>query len=467
MTLARDPFEDDDDWPDDFGAAPAAPEPHPEQREFAPQATDAPPEAIPLLDLSEWAARDPKAREWALDGWIPHRQATYLTGPGSAGKSLLAQQLSTCIAMGLPFLGVTTHQSKAIYITCEDDGDELERRQKAICEALGVDRKALAGNLFIASLHGNVDNELIRFDQNGRTTITGTYRSIEETVRQIGAGFIALDNVAHFTAEEINRSKVAGFVNLLNRLANESNGSVLFLGHPNKAGEQFSGSTAWENQVRSRLYLETPQTDGQAQDRDARVLSRSKANYAVNGEKIEFRWHHMAFVRNTELPSDYWERHAQSAEAASDNGVFLECLRKRTAKKLNSSASVGPNYAPSLFAKMPAGRNIGLKRMSYAMERLFEIDAIEVADLWKGKDRHWVSGLRETARETQRETVAGNAGNASAQSAGYSPPIVLRTITPGAAPPFDGGPQTSQDYHGPDVCHRCDGGGCPNCVEDW
>src|SRR3546814_19737218 len=64
------------------------------------------------------------------------RQATYLTGPGSAGKSLLGQQLATCHALGRPFLGVDTRGGPALYITCEDDKDELHRRQAAICRAL-------------------------------------------------------------------------------------------------------------------------------------------------------------------------------------------------------------------------------------------------------------------------------------------------------------------------------------------
>src|SRR3546814_20697914 len=49
---------------------------------------------------------------------------------------------------------------------------------------------------------------------------------------------------------------LASFVSLMNRLAMKVDGSVLLIGHPNKAGDSFSGSTAWENQVRSRLFME-------------------------------------------------------------------------------------------------------------------------------------------------------------------------------------------------------------------
>src|SRR3546814_2041298 len=73
--------------------------------------------------------------------------------------------------------------------------------------------------------------------------------------------------------------------------------SVLLIGHPNKAGDSFSGSTAWENQVRSRLFMERP---ADTLDRDVRVLSRQKANYAQNGAEIAFRWHEWAFILEDE-----------------------------------------------------------------------------------------------------------------------------------------------------------------------
>ena len=56
----------------------------------------------------DWQDGGVPPREWALEEWMPLRQATYLTGPGSAGKSLLAQQLCTCTALGLPFMGVAS-----------------------------------------------------------------------------------------------------------------------------------------------------------------------------------------------------------------------------------------------------------------------------------------------------------------------------------------------------------------------
>lgn len=364
------------------------------------EATVNPPaKLLPLLDLSTWASREPKAREWALTSWIPARQATYLTGPGSAGKSLIAQQLCTCVALGIPFMGIETRQATALYVTCEDDADELERRQKAICESLGVDRAAVVGKLHLVSLQGEIANELVQFDPSGRMIVTDAYRALEATALAIGAAFIALDNVAHLTPEEIQRSKVAGFVNLLNRLAIATDGAVLFLGHPNKNGDPFSGSTAWENQVRSRLYMETPAgDDGLALDRDARVLSRQKSNYAQNGETLAFRWHHGAFIRDADLPEDQRAQMAATLQASADNAIFLACLAERNRQRRPVSEHPGPNYAPSQFAVMAESRGIGKARLLSAMDRLFRIGRVERGFLWrdtaKGRD---LEGLREVS----------------------------------------------------------------------
>lgn len=189
----------------------------------------------------------------------------------------------------------------------------------------------LAGKLHLVSLAGAIGNELATFDQAGRITIAPTYRSLVHTAKTIGAGFIALDNVAHlFAGNENIRNEVAAFCGLLNKLALDTDGSVLFLGHPNKAGDSFSGSTAWENQVRSRLFLEVQKVENEVVDPDMRVLSRGKANYARNGVALTFRWHQWAFVHPDDLPPNYAAEMAANVKASAVNihfhAMLSECL---------------------------------------------------------------------------------------------------------------------------------------------
>jgi RecA-family ATPase len=351
---------------------------------------------LPVLDPGDWQGKAPPPRLWALADWIPQRQMTYLTGAGSAGKSLLGQQLATCIGLGLPFLGLETRAGAALYLSCEDDGDELHRRQDAICLSLGVEPLALSGKLFLASLTGALGNELAVFDDKGRLAPTDAWRTLQRTVQALGIRFVVLDNTAHlFAGNENARNEVAAFANLLNGLAAEIDGAVLLLGHPNKAGDDYSGSTAWSNQVRSRLFLERPkESDGSIPDCDARALVRAKANYAKHGEALSFRWSEWAFVIDDDgKGGDAGYR--ETVQASGDNLLFLACLRERNRQKRAVSEKSSLSYAPKVFAGMPESKRIGKARLEKAMDRLFRIGKIERGELWKGSDRKPVCGLRE------------------------------------------------------------------------
>src|SRR5262245_5636919 len=61
-----------------------------------------------------------------------------------------------------------------------------------------------------------------------------------------------------------------------------------------RSGTGRSGSTAWENAVRARLYMRKPESGHS----DERELMRAKANYAGTGEETTLRmmYHHGFFV---------------------------------------------------------------------------------------------------------------------------------------------------------------------------
>ena len=74
------------------------------------------------------------SREWVVPEHIPANNVTLLSGEGAVGKSILAQQLAACTALN----GISTYDHDWIgllpkggpvqYISCEEDGEELDRR---------------------------------------------------------------------------------------------------------------------------------------------------------------------------------------------------------------------------------------------------------------------------------------------------------------------------------------------------
>ena len=360
-----------------------------------------PPPRLPIICPSAWVGIDAPHREWLIDGWLARGSAAYLTGDGGVGKSLLTQQLATCLATGCDFLGLPVAGSVALYVTCEDDIHELHRRQAAINAGLGITMAQLEGRLFLSSLKGELGNEIGTFDSDNRLKLSTRYDDLESTAKTIGARFVALDNVAQtFAGNENIRNQVAAYCNVMDRLAMAIDGSVLFLGHPSKAGAEFSGSTGWEAHVRQRLFIDWADAgDGVGGDRDARLLKKSKANYSQSGNEVAFRWHAGAFILEADMPFDPERVDAATTAAAGENETFLTCLAVMTEQRraVSISANAG-NYAPKMFAHMPEAKRMAAPAFAAAMERLLRLGRVENATaerpLWRGPDRKPVIGLR-------------------------------------------------------------------------
>ncbi len=351
-------------------------------------------EPFETLDLAALAQIPASPKPFVIERLAPVGEVTLFTGPGSSGKSLLSQQLATAAAAGTGTLGFDIQPTPSIYITCEDDADQLHWRQEHLCSALGVDMASLAGKLHLASARGELGSELATFAPDGTMKPTKSYDRLVATIHATGARLAFLDNVAHlFSGNENDRGEVTRFVGLLNRLAGETGAAVVLLGHPNKSGDSYSGSTAWLNAVRSQF------TVAHDEETDARTLTIGKANYARKGDQVRFFWQNWAFVAEEELPPDRARELMETQRAVADNDIFLNCLRERNRQQRAVSEKSSKTYAPLVFAGMPESKGIGKTRLEKAMDRLFRLDKIERGELWKGADRKAVIGLRETPEE--------------------------------------------------------------------
>ena len=85
--------------------------------------------ALPVVDPITLQGKPIPERPWIVPGWVPDLQVTMLGGDGGVGKSLLAQQLLTSCAVGQTWLGLEAKPCKALGVFCEDDADEIHRRQ--------------------------------------------------------------------------------------------------------------------------------------------------------------------------------------------------------------------------------------------------------------------------------------------------------------------------------------------------
>ena len=384
----------------------------------APVAPDtAPDDMADLVNPAMLHGIDPPDREWIVDGWLPIGTVTSLYGGAGFGKTLLAQQLQTATAIGAPFLGLQTAQCKSLAFYCEDDPDELHRRQRGICRHYGTQMQDLDAMRWQA--RAGKPNVMVTV-KDGIMKFSDFADFVWKAVEATGAKLVILDNIAQlFGGNENVRPEVTQFVNALSAIALQHGAAVLLLGHPGKATDsQFSGSTAWDAAVRSRWLLERPTGEagdaGAAELADLRVLRKAKANYAGTGDEIPLRWVAGAFqVEGAGSVQKVIDLADMIAGMNADDNVFLACLDELTEQGRGVSESANAlNFAPKTMAKMTAAAGVSRKRLTAAMERLFHNGFIEVG----------IAGRRVSNRKPIRGIVRKEVATADAEPASESQP---------------------------------------------
>jgi hypothetical protein len=253
-------------------------------------------DSTPIL-VADFTGKPPE-REWIVPDWLPKGVVSSLSGDGGVGKTLVAQQLLYAAGCGGKWLGLDVPHLRGLGVFCEDDEDELHRRHIDIKTDLGH----AIGNPFDSTWvwpRVGSDNLLVTFDRENRPLMSPFFAQIMAFVMAERIELLILDTVADlFGGNEIIRAQVNYFIKsacgafIAKAKEKEFTLSVLLLSHPSQAGRNSgsgeSGSTAWNNAVRARLYLTRPE-DGLPEQR---VLTRKKSNYSASGDdvKVELIW---------------------------------------------------------------------------------------------------------------------------------------------------------------------------------
>ena len=210
-------------------------------------------ERVASLDWQALAVLSPPPRQWVLRHWISMGTTTLLAGQAGIGKTLLAQTLSTALALRRDYIDDVPQARRVLFWAGEDDHDELWRRQLTICKPFDITLADLPDALQIKSYQSHdITLAALVF---GRLSPTRMLKELREQVGDYRAEVVMLDSIARiFGGNENDRNQVTTFLAwLMHALAGAS---LVLIGHPGKAsGAEFSGSTAWEASVRARLYF--------------------------------------------------------------------------------------------------------------------------------------------------------------------------------------------------------------------
>ena len=324
------------------------------------------------IDPADYAGKPVPARQWYIDGMIPARNVTLLSGDGGTGKSLLALQIATAGALGIGTLDLKPRPGRTLVLAAEDEWDEVHRRLFDICAANHADLSDLRGMMRVLPLAGH-DAELARPDRNKVMQPTERMQWLVDNLVAFRPALVVLDSSADlFGGDEINRNQVRWFVSTLRGLAMELDTAMMLLSHPSVQGMQtgtgLSGSTAWNNSVRSRLYLTADKEDD-----DLRVLRGMKANYGRKGDELRMRWQDGVFMLDDGKPTAAAGLVNKKAER-----VFLALLSQFNRNGQTVSDASGANYAPKRFSEHPDAAGVNKKALAEAMQRLLDRGDIKI-----------------------------------------------------------------------------------------
>jgi RecA-family ATPase len=332
------------------------------------------------IDITSWDGIPVPDRDWLVRDRIPVRQPTLFSGEGAVGKSYVTLHLLAATALGRDWLGMLPEQGPAWYIGAEDDKTELHIRLAAIQKHYDVTFSELAAAGFrMASLFGE-DAVLGAPNRSGIIEPTTLYQQIFEAAADEQPKCIVIDASADvFAGDEINRSQVRQFVGLLRRLAGAADGAVVLLSHPSltgiNSGSGISGSTAWHNSVRARMYLTSQKPEaGEQPDTDLRELTFKKNNYGPIGASVTLRYRNGLF-----LPEGNISSFEQAARAAAAEEVFLAGLKRLIEQGHIVSPQVQSTYcAARLITKLDKDKKFRIAELEAAQQRLLDAKRIHI-----------------------------------------------------------------------------------------
>jgi len=355
------------------------------------------PSAIGAVKASTLAGTKAPPRKFVVEGLMPSRTVTAFSGDGGVGKSLLSLVIAVSVARGSrSWFGLSIEPGPVVFLTAEDELDEVHRRLEAVCEADDLDI-ALLEDLHIVPLAGKDALLAIPDRDRGIMKETPLFGSVRRLISEVRPRLVFLDTLADiFGGSENDRAQARSFIGMLRGLCLEFDTAIVILSHPSLSGlaskSGSSGSTGWTNSVRSRIYLERPTSSRRSAvddedefpvDPDARILSVKKSNYAATDLTLRLRWSDGTFVtddgddigessqrRSTNLPRE-------EAEAAADD-LFIRLLVLFTSQDRTVSPSPSANYAATVFAKHPEAKGFGKRALAAAMDRLLDNGRIHI-----------------------------------------------------------------------------------------
>jgi len=347
-----------------------------------------PPLPFAVVPFADLATVEPAPPAYVWEGLIPAGHVTLLSAHGGTGKSLIALMLAVAVALGLPLFGIPTRRGVVAFYSGEDGASLLRYRLRMVCRAMGVSVSDLAGWLFILDATDDDPTLFAEVTAGGRRegTTTATYAGLRDFATLHAVSLLVVDNASDaFDASEIDRARVRGFMRALARIARERDAGVLLLAHVDKGtsrgdrvqnSEGYSGSTAWHNSARSRLFM-TRDKDG------ALTLEHQKHNLGKLCEPMRLLWPEGGIPQADEAPGPM----VQGISDRTRTKALLKLIAEFAARgEFVTTATTSRTHAAKLLkqeATYPKVKDAEVFDLLRRAERAGHLERVE----FKGSDR--------------------------------------------------------------------------------
>ena len=308
----------------------------------------------------------PPAFIW--DGYLPRGVVALLGAHGGTGKSTIALMLGVCAALGLPLFGIATVPCKVLFVSLEDGENIVRHRLAFICHAWKIAPAQLDGKLYIVD--GTESPELFSADSRGAGETTATYVELRKLVQSEGVGLVVVDNASDaYGGDEIQRRQVRAFIRSLVEVARLTNCAVVLLAHVDKntsksrkaeGGEGYSGSTAWHNSARSRLFMTRT-------DMDTLTLEHQKSNLGRCHEPLALEWPDggLPQLKGNDPADDPLNPYRQRSEGRAEDERAISVLQMiaefEGRQQFCSTANTSRNHVHAVLKSEPAFQKLKLR----------------------------------------------------------------------------------------------------------
>jgi RecA-family ATPase len=336
-----------------------------------------------VLRPAEWEGVPVPPRRWFARNRIPMREVTGLGGDGGIGKTQVALQAagrcatSACDWLGAPLMEV----GPSVFFTAEEPANEVHFRLDCIREHHKLTWADLANVHPICTVeHPEIDPILAGFVKDtGKVEPTKTFHWLSEMVMDTKSKLICIEAASDvFDVDEIVRAHAKACVRLLQGLAIKADAAVLLLFHPSlsgiTSGRGTSGSTQWNNTMRSRLFFQNLPGTKEEDTTRRKVLEVMKANRGPTGEKVVLEWRNGLFV-----PPEVMTTVERAAREQHVDQSFMAALRRLLGQNQDiAPGKTSTNSAVKLMRGSTETKGIRNDELFDAQQRLLDANVIVI-----------------------------------------------------------------------------------------